>query len=90
LSRDFKVWLGAAYGFGKVYLDDRYTVASDGFLDQTFKNTTESISVFALSADSYFEFKNMRGLHWGIGFFADIPTGDAIESLGVKFTLFRE
>lgn len=90
ISRDFKLWLGGALNAGTTKVENRYSLASDGFLDTQFKDRDDSNVGFSLYLDTYFDVTEEGDIQIGIGPYYDIQSNDGIESGGLKITLQRK
>lgn len=89
ISRNFKIWLGAAVTLSNYEYTDRYTLAGDGFLNNTFENRSESSLGATLTADSFFTVGESGNWYMGVGAYIDSGFSDAVQSVGLKITLQR-
>jgi hypothetical protein len=89
-TRNFKVWLGGSINAANIQVEDRYTLASDGFLDETYKDRDDSAVGFTLYLDTYFELTEQGDIEVGFGPYYDKYSNDGVEAVGLKVTLQRK
>jgi hypothetical protein len=82
ISRNFKIWTGAGLALDSVSYENRYTIDTDGYLDEEFDDRDESNAGITLYALTMFDMGRSSVWHPGIGVYIDSPFGDGVKSLG--------
>jgi hypothetical protein len=90
ISRNFKLWLGGSLNAANIEAEDRFRLASDGFLDTRFKDRDDSAVGFTVFADTYFELTEQGDIEVGFGPFYERYSNDGVEAYGLKVTLHRK
>ena len=90
LSRDFKIWFGGTINGANIESENRFTLASDGFLDENLRSRDHSAVGFTVFADTYFELTEQGDIQLGVGPFYERYANNGVEAFGLKITLERQ
>jgi hypothetical protein len=90
LARNFKIWLGAGLSLNTTKVDNRFSLTSDGFLNENIGSRKKSGVGVLLNADTYFDLSRRGDYQVGVGFYSDIQGSGGATAYGLKLTLQKK